>query len=55
MHTRLSKRRASAFNLLHPDLGLAGALFPEKIEGLAFGPNLQDGRINRCLDDVVDC
>src|SRR5262245_50133729 len=32
-------------NLLHPDFGLAGASFPEKIEGLAFGPNLPDGRL----------
>lgn len=31
-------------NLLDPAFGLAGASFPEKIEGLAFGPNLEDGR-----------
>lgn len=31
-------------NLLDPAFGLAGASFPEKIEGLAFGPNLPDGR-----------
>ena len=31
-------------NLLDPAYGLAGASFPEKIEGLAFGPDLSDGR-----------
>ena len=31
-------------NLLDPAHGLAGANFPEKIEGLAFGPDLADGR-----------
>jgi hypothetical protein len=31
-------------DLLDPDYGLAGAAFPEKIEGLAFGPDLPDGR-----------
>jgi hypothetical protein len=31
-------------DLLDPKLGLAGAGFPEKIEGLAFGPDLPDGR-----------
>lgn len=31
-------------NLLSPEFGLAGATFPEKIEGLAFGPDLPDGR-----------
>lgn len=31
-------------NLLDPAHGLAGASFPEKIEGLAFGPDLDDGR-----------
>lgn len=30
--------------LLHPIHGLAGAGFPEKLEGLAFGKNLSDGR-----------
>lgn len=32
-------------DLLDPAYGLAGADFPEKIEGLAFGPELSDGRI----------
>ncbi|MBS0641298.1 MAG: PEP-CTERM sorting domain-containing protein, partial [Proteobacteria bacterium] len=27
-----------------PSFGLAGDAFPEKIEGLAFGPDLADGR-----------
>lgn len=31
-------------DLLDPVFGLAGASFPEKVEGLAFGPNLPDGR-----------
>jgi hypothetical protein len=31
-------------DLLSPAFGLAGAGFPEKIEGLAFGPDLPDGR-----------
>lgn len=31
-------------DLLDPAHGLAGASFPEKIEGLAFGPDLADGR-----------
>ena len=31
-------------NLLDPAHGLAGTNFPEKIEGLAFGPDLADGR-----------
>ena len=31
-------------DLLAPEYGLAGATFPEKIEGLAFGPDLPDGR-----------
>ena len=31
-------------DLLDPEFNLAGASFPEKIEGLAFGPDLFDGR-----------
>ena len=31
-------------DLLSPTYGLAGATFPEKIEGLAFGPDQPDGR-----------
>jgi alpha-tubulin suppressor-like RCC1 family protein len=31
-------------DLLSPTFGLAGASFPEKIEGLAFGPDQPDGR-----------
>jgi hypothetical protein len=31
-------------DLLAPEYKLAGATFPEKIEGLAFGPDLPDGR-----------
>jgi len=36
--------KAPFIDLLSPLYGLAGATFPEKIEGLAFGPDLQDGR-----------
>jgi hypothetical protein len=32
-------------DLLDPAFGLAGPDFPEKIEGLAFGPRLPDGRV----------
>jgi hypothetical protein len=31
-------------DMLNPAFGLAGASFPEKLEGLAFGPDLDDGR-----------
>lgn len=31
-------------DMLNPAYGLAGATFPEKVEGLAFGPDLDDGR-----------
>jgi Esterase-like activity of phytase len=31
-------------DLLNPKFGLKGKDFPAKIEGLAFGPNLPDGR-----------
>ncbi|MEO8627722.1 MAG: esterase-like activity of phytase family protein [Betaproteobacteria bacterium] len=31
-------------DLLDPSFGLAGATFPEKIEGVTFGPDLADGR-----------
>ncbi len=31
-------------DMLDPAFGLAGATFPEKVEGLAFGPDLPDGR-----------
>lgn len=37
-------RKTVLMDLLDPVFGLAGASFPEKIEGLAFGPNLADGR-----------
>src|SRR5262245_36143626 len=33
------------FDMLDPKFGLAGATFPEKLEGLAFGPRLDDGRL----------
>jgi hypothetical protein len=36
--------KAFFIDLLDPAFGLAGASFPEKIEGLAFGPDLSDGR-----------
>jgi hypothetical protein len=36
--------QALFIDLLDPAFGLAGATFPEKIEGMAFGPDLPDGR-----------
>ena len=36
--------KSSFINLLSSGYGLAGATFPEKVEGLAFGPDLPDGR-----------
>jgi hypothetical protein len=36
--------KAAFADLLDAKFGLAGAAFPEKIEGLAFGPDLPDGR-----------
>ena len=36
-------KKTEFINLLNPDYGLAGASFPEKIEGLAWGPDLPDG------------
>ena len=30
--------------MLDPAYGIAGATFPEKLEGLTFGPDLDDGR-----------
>lgn len=41
--TKVSK--SLFLDLLDPAFGLAGASFPEKIEGLAFGPTLSDGRL----------
>ncbi|MBI1325050.1 hypothetical protein GC170_17945 [bacterium] len=37
-------RKTVLIDLLDPAFGLAGAKFPEKIEGLSFGPKLADGR-----------
>jgi hypothetical protein len=45
-------RKALFLDLLAPDFGLAGSSFPEKIEGLAFGPDLADGR--RLLVVAID-
>ena len=39
-------------DMLSPKFGLAGSNFPEKIEGLAFGPDLADGR--RLLVVAID-
>jgi hypothetical protein len=36
--------KAPFLDLLDPAFGLAGAEFPEKIEAIAFGPDLDDGR-----------
>jgi hypothetical protein len=49
----LAPARKSLFlDLLAPRFGLAGESFPEKIEGLAFGPTLPDGR--RLLIVAID-
>jgi len=45
-------RKSLFLDLLDPKFGLAGSSFPEKIEGLAFGPDLADGR--RLLIVAVD-
>ncbi len=45
-------RKSPFLNLLDPKFGLAGDDFPEKIEGLAFGPDLLDGR--RLLIVAID-
>lgn len=37
-------RKSLFIDLLDPANGLAGSEMPEKLEGLAFGPNLPDGR-----------
>lgn len=37
--------KSDFIDLLAPEFGLAGEGFPEKIEGLAFGPRLADGRL----------
>jgi hypothetical protein len=36
--------KALFIDMLDPAYGLAGDSFPEKLEGLAFGPDLADGR-----------
>jgi hypothetical protein len=36
--------KALFLDMLDPAFGLAGPTFPEKLEGLAFGPDLKDGR-----------
>ncbi len=36
-------RKTAFLDLLDPRFGLAGAKFPEKIEGLAFGPDFPNG------------
>src|SRR5262249_40578564 len=45
-------RKTLFLDLLAPALGLAGPDFPEKVEGLTFGPDLADGR--RLLIVAVD-
>ena len=43
-HAPVCVARRPFLDLLDPSFGLAGAQFPEKVEGLAFGPDLPDGR-----------
>jgi hypothetical protein len=45
-------RKTPFIDLLSPKFELAGSQFPEKVEGLAFGPDLPDGR--RLLVVAVD-
>ncbi len=45
-------RKSLLLDFLAPEFGLAGPDFPEKIEGLAFGPDLADGR--RLLIVAID-
>lgn len=45
-------RKSPFLNLLDRKFGLVGADFPEKVEGLAFGPGLSDGR--RLLIVAID-
>lgn len=42
-------------DLLDAAFGLSGPLFPSKIEGLAFGPDLPDGRILLLVTSDNDC
>ena len=46
-------RKSLFLDLLDPKFGLAGERFQEKVEGLAFGPNLPDGRrlLLICVDN----
>jgi hypothetical protein len=41
-------------DLLNPAFGLVGASFPEKIEGLAIGPALPDGRLTLIVTNDND-
>jgi hypothetical protein len=41
-------------DMLNPAFGLAGASFPEKIEGIAFGPVLPDGRLTLVVTNDND-
>jgi hypothetical protein len=47
--------KTTFLDLLDPAFGLAGAEFPAKIEGLAFGPDLPDGRILLLVTSDNDC
>jgi hypothetical protein len=42
--TTVTKSVSPFLDMLNPAFGLAGASFPEKIEGITFGPDLPDGR-----------
>ena len=46
-------KKSLLLDLLDPKFGLAGEHSPEKVEGLAFGPNLPDGRrlLLVCVDN----
>jgi len=42
--TAVTKSASPFLDMLNPAFGLVGTSFPEKIEGIAFGPDLPDGR-----------
>ncbi len=47
--------RKPFLDLLDPAFGLAGPQFPAKVEGIAFGPDLADGRLLLLVTSDNDC
>lgn len=48
-------KKTAWLDLLDPRFGLAGKAFPEKVEGLTFGPTLADGRRVLVVTTDNDC